>query len=103
MGEHHIPDLDVGDRDVALPASIARVLFGEALHDRTALLVGLKCIVGLASRFLRAAQLVVGHGEIALPAGIAWGRLCQALGDGKVVHIRGERRIFASSTSPILP
>ena len=77
----HVADLVVRDREVALPAGVARVRFRQTLGDRERGLVAGQRRRQVALRLLHVADLVVRHREVALPAGVARVRFRQTLED----------------------
>ena len=76
----HVADPVVRDREVALPAGVAGVRFGQALGYRVQGPVARQRRRQVALRLLHVADLVVRGREVALPAGVAGVRFRQALG-----------------------
>ena len=73
-------DLQIADRQVALPARVAGVGFGEARYDGQAVAVGFQSLGQVALRFPNVANLLVRLREIALPArvaGVGGGEACR--------------------------
>ena len=67
----HVADLVVRDREVALPAGVSGVRFGQTVKD------GVRCLVArqrrrqVALRLLHVADLDTRDREVALPAGVS--------------------------------
>ncbi len=71
LRHEHIAHPIVGDREIALPAGVARIGLGETVCNGEAVLEGLQGFGQIALRHEHIAHPIVGDRQIPLPAGVA--------------------------------
>jgi hypothetical protein len=81
----------VGDHQIALPNDVDRIAMGEAIHDRNLCAIRAERVIQRAQRCLHVADLVVGHGKVAIPIAVVGVDRRQTPLEGEIILIRRKR------------